>query len=140
MTETRFESLCSALKSTLSEWLDDRREEGLVDDDLLDMIETAASALFDALPDLSHYTDGEPTDPIGDLDEDEIRRAFEDYAEHWDEMEWRYQTKTAQPGPIEEMVIEFYGLLQGEPPDEDHLEEVYESLKTCVEQAGYDVN
>ena len=139
MPDTRFDSLRSALRPLLSRWLDDRREECMLDDDLLDMFETAARAVFDILPDMTIYTDGEPSGSIGELDEDEIHRTFEDYTEFWDEMEWSHRNKIAQPGPLEDTVVKIYELFEGETPEDDDLEEFVHSLRRYLGEAGYDV-
>ncbi len=140
MSDTRFDSLSATLKDTLAEWIDDLRDEGLIDLDLLEMIETAATAVLNMLPDLTIYTDGEPSGPIGDLEEAEIHRAFEDYAEYWNEMEWSHQCKVPEPGLLEEKVVEIFALLEGEAPDEDQLEEFNASLETYIDETGYSLD
>lgn len=133
----RLNALRSAFLVELESWLATRREEGMVDDDLIDSFETAARSAFDLLSDLATSTDGQPGGKVGDLDEEEVRATFEAFAEHWDEVEWRTQTRMPDPRRLEDTLVAIHELLQRENPGESALDEFVEQLAHYLETSLY---
>ncbi len=133
----QLERLESLFRERLGEWLDDQRERYMLDEDLVDMLETAAGKVLDKLPELTSFTDEPLMGEVDELDEDAVRATFEAFAEIWDEVEWRDQTKAPDPALLQERLVEMVHFLDEEEPDEGNVEEYVHGLDRYLEACGY---
>ena len=132
---SQLDSLRDLFIERLDAWCDDQR--GMLDDDLLDMLDTAAKKVFDKLPEIESFTDEPLAGAVDDLDEDAIRETFEAFAELWDDVEWRYQTKAPDPKLLEERLVDIERFFREDVPDEEDIEEYVHDLDRYLEQCGY---
>jgi len=132
---SQLDSLRALFIERLDGWCDDQR--GTLDDDLLDMLDTAAKKVFEKLPELESFTDESLAGAVDDLDEDAIRETFEAFAELWDEVEWRYQTKAPDPKLLEEQLVNLERFFREDVPDEEDIEDYVHALERYLQQCGY---
>lgn len=135
--QPRLNALRTVFLAAFDAWMTVRRDEGMIDDDLLDQLDTAARGVFSLLSELATCTDGQPRGGVEELDEDAIRSAFEAFAEHWDEVEWRVQTKMPAPGDLEDELVATLEWLEADDPEESELEEIAHRLERFMADNGY---
>ena len=83
----QLERLEALFRERLGEWLDDQRERYVLDGDLVDMLEAAATKVLEKLPELTSLTDEPLAGNVEELDEPSVRATFEAFAEIWEEVE-----------------------------------------------------